>query len=205
MAAVRLPIEASRAADRACRSLRESWQLGLLLALIPAANLTACGTQQADSDRTPTQTPDEDISRLLSTNFTLLRTSVDGIPPDVRRTLKVPVPGMDWSLARRVPVSVPGAYWLVPGTKDLCIVGTTPESPAVGTVCASVSQALRHGVANTSLDPISGRRIIVGVAPKGTRTVLIRSGTSIASVRVDHGSFVLRDAASSPPDLLIVR
>ena len=204
MTAVRMPREALRAAGRAFHSLEERRQPGLLLALILFANLTACGSQQAVSQSTPSQT-DEDIPRLLLNNFRLLRTSVDGIPPDVRRTVRVPVPGMSWSLARRVPVSLQGTYWLVPGSEDLCVVATNPESPAVGTVCASVNQALHHGIANTSLDPTSGKRIIVGVVPDGTRTVLVRSGTSATSVRVRHGRFVLRDSVSSSPDLLILR
>jgi len=112
---------------------------------------------------------------------------------------------MKWSFARRVPVSLPGTYWLVPGSEDLCIVATNPGSPAVGTVCASVKQALRHGIANTSLNPISGNRIIVGVVPNGVRTVLVQSGASTTSVRARQGRFVLRDSVSSPPDLLILR
>lgn len=195
-------------------SLIVRWQLGPLLALMLSVNLMACGTQQARSGRRPPLTsrdtlrpaaPGGRISHLLSANFALLRTSPDGIPPTVRRTLRVPVPGMSWSLARRVPVSLPGTYWLVPGAADICVVATIPRSPSVGTVCAKVSQALRHGIANTSLDPISDRRVIVGVAPKGSRTVLIRSGTSTTSVRVRHGIFVHRDTVSAPPDQVTLR
>jgi hypothetical protein len=142
------------------------------------------------------------VSHLLSTNFALLRTPSDGIPLDVRRTLRVPVAGMNWSLARRVPASLPGMYWLAPGADHLCVVATNPDSPAVGTVCATIHQALHHGVANTSLDPSSGKRIIVGVAPDGTRAVRIHSGISTTSARVRHGPFVLRDSVSAPPDLM---
>lgn len=199
------------------RSLGESWQLVLLLALILSVNLTACGNQHARSGGASTRTtrtshdaqlpaaPEGRISHLLSANFALLRTPPDGIPTTVRRTLRVPVPGMSWGLARRVPGSLPGTYWLAPGVEDICIVAKTPRSPSVGTVCASVNQALRHGIANTSLDPISGRRIVVGAAPKGTRAVLVRSDTLTTSVRVHHGYFVLRDSISSPPDQLILR
>ena len=112
---------------------------------------------------------------------------------------------MSWRLARRIPVSLPGTYWLVPGARDLCVVATTPKSPAVGTVCASINQALHHGIANTLLDPISGKRIIVGAVPRGTRAVLVQSGSSTTSVRVHHGRFVLRDSLSSPPDKLTLR
>ena len=164
------------------------------------AGLTACGGPQDDSERASAGAPEKGMSRLLSTNFALLRTPPDGIPRDVRQILRVPVSGMKWSLARRIPVSLPGTYWLVPGAKHLCLVATTPDSPAVGTVCATANQALRHGVANTSLDPVSGKRLIVGVVPDGTRTVRIRSGASTTSARVRHGTFVLRDSVSAPPD-----
>ena len=102
-------------------------------------------------------------------------------------------------------MALPGTYWLAPGTRDLCIVATTPGSQAVGTVCTAITEALRHGIANTSLDPTAGRRTIVGVAPDGTSSVLVRSGTSATSVRVRHGSFVLRDAVPAPPDQLMLR
>lgn len=199
-----------------CRSLRGWRQLGLLLALALSGGVAACGAEQQrdqgasahpeSSQDTSPASPGGNVSRLLTTNFELLRTPPDGIPADVRRTLQVPVPGMSWNLARQVPVSLPGTYWLAPGAGDLCIVATSPGSLAVGTVCASAGQALRHGIANTSVDPASGRRVIVGVAPSGTRTVLVRTGASTASARVRrHGSFVLRDTASAPPDALTLR
>jgi len=178
---------------------------------------TACGAEQPLDQGTPTQPPgssqgtpstvsDGNASRQLSTSFELLGNPPDGIPADVRRTLRVPVAGMNWDLARRIPVSLPGTYWLAPGTGDLCIVAASPDSPAVGTVCARVDQALRHGLANTSVDLASGQRVIVGVAPRGARTVLVRTGGSTASVRVGRdGSFVLRDSSSSPPDTLTLR
>jgi hypothetical protein len=65
-------------------------------------------------------------------------------------------------------------------------------------LCASVDQALRHGIANTSLDPNSGERTIVGVAPKGAHTVLVQSGLSTTPVSVRGGRFVLRDSIPSP-------
>lgn len=169
----------------------------------------ACGADEQSGQGARTDLAaarDGNVPRRLSANFELLRTPPDGIPADVRRTLQVPVPGMDWNLARRVPVPLPGRYWLAPGGGDLCIVATNPDSPAVGTVCAKAEQALRNGIANTSVDPASGRRLIVGVAPNGARTVLVRTGASTASARVRrHGTFVLRDSTSSPPDTLTLR
>jgi hypothetical protein len=190
---------------KALRASGRVRHLGLVFAFVLSVGLTACGTSEAPPETSQAPPPDEGASRRLSVDFTLLRTPPDGLPPGVRQTLKVPVSGMSWNLARRIPVSLPGAYWLVPGTEDLCIVATTPGSPAVGTVCASIGQALRHGIANTSLDPDSGRRTIVGVAPKGTRAVLVRSGPSTTSVHVRDGSFVLRDSVASPPDRLTLR
>jgi hypothetical protein len=145
------------------------------------------------------------LPHVLSDSFALLRTPPDGIPPRVKQALSDPIPGMSWSLARRVPVSATSAYWLVPGVENLCVVATIPKSPTIGSVCASTGEALRHGIANTSLDPTSGRRIIVGVVPKGTRAVIVRSGNLTTSVRVRHGHFVLRDSVSLPPDQMTLR
>lgn len=199
------------------RSPCERWWLGLLLAFMLSVSSTACGIDQSRNGQTPTRTPQTSNDALRSTpdyrvsphalaaNFALLRTPPDGIPSYVSRKLRGPVPGMSWNLARRVPVPTTSSYWLVPGAGGLCIVATAPESPAIGTVCASANQALRHGIANTSLDTISGKRIIVGVVPTGTHTVVVRSGASTTSVRVRHGLFVLRDSVSSPPDQLTLR
>lgn len=198
------------------RSPCERRQLGLLLVLVLSVSLTACGNDQSRSGEAPTQTPqasnegqeradDSRVSPVLAANFALLHTPPDGIPSHVSRKLRGPMPGMSWSLARRIPVPATSTYWLVPGAGDLCVVATTPKSPAIGAVCASASEALRHGIANTSLEPVSGRRTIVGVAPKGTRAVLVRSGTSTTAVRVRHGRFMLRDSVSSPPDQLVLR
>jgi hypothetical protein len=182
-------------------------RLGLLPALILCVALAACGGQEAGNEPVtePGVAPARGVSPRLAANFALLRTPADGLPPAVRRILRTPVPGMNWSLARRIPVRLPGAYWLAPGANDLCIVATTPDSPAIGTVCASVEEALRHSVANVSLDTRSRERLIVGVAPDGTRTVFVRSGVSTSSARVRDGNFVLRDSVSAPPDELTLR
>jgi hypothetical protein len=180
-----------------------------------SVGLAACGTEQEQGGQAPTPTPGTSpkslrpaapggrVSPLLSANFALLRTPADGVPPTVRRVLRIP--GMRWNLARLIPVSLPGTYWLVPGSADLCVVAMAPRSPAVGAGCGSVGQALRHGIASISLNPSSGRRLTVGVAPKGTRTVLLQGGTSTTAVRVHHGIFELRDSASSPIEELTLR
>jgi len=181
-----------------------------------SVSLTACGAQQEQSERAHTRTRRGShdprppaalsgrISPLLSANFALLRTPPDGIPSTARQVAGS-VPGVSWALARRVPVSLPSKYWLVPGVAKICVVAMNPNPPSVGTVCASVSQALHHGIANTSLDSISDRRVIVGVVPTGTRTVLVRSGSTTSSARALHGRFVLRDSVAAPPDEFTLR
>lgn len=173
------------------------------------AMLTACGDQQAQTQtrRTTKEAPRSGgkISPLLSSNFALLRTPPDGISPAARQTLAASDLRVSWGLARRIPVAIPGRYWLVPGPASICVVAATPGSPAIGAVCASVSQALHHGVASTSLDQTSGRRVIVGVVPIGTRTVLVRSGATTSSAHVFHGHFALRDSVAAAPDVLVLR
>lgn len=112
---------------------------------------------------------------------------------------------MAWDLAQRVPVQGTNAYWLVPGAKKLCIVATTPKSPAISFACTSASRALRRGIMNTSLNRITRRRTMVGVTPDGTRSALIQSGVLTSSVRVRHGLFVLRDSVALPPDQVTLR
>lgn len=181
--------------------------------------MTACGTQQPRSGRTPaartsrtseggTLRPtalNDGISPLLSANFVLLHAPPDAIPLTLIRPLAHSIPEMRWNLARRIPVSLTGKYWLVPGVAKICVVAMATDSPTVGAVCASVTQALHHGVASTSLDPTSGQRVIVGAVPTGTRTVLVRSGGTTSSVRAFHGHFVLRDSVAAPPDELMLR
>lgn len=212
----REPDAVLRGSPQASRAVGRAY-LGLLLVLLLATGLSACGSDQDGVEQTqaqPARSSDETprpevatvrVPRQVATNFALLRTPPDGMPIAVRRIVKAPVPGMDWSLARQVPVSLPGKYWLAPGVEHLCVVATTPDSPAVGTVCATYDQALRTGVANTSLDPVSNKRLIVGVAPDGTRSVRIRSGNSTASARVRDGSFVHRDSVPAPPDRVTLR
>lgn len=198
------------------RSLRERWPLGLLLTLLLSATLTACGGAGRSGSEASTRTlgpsneplrssPDDRVSRVLPENFALLRNSPDGIPLSISQALSERIPGMAWDLAHRVPVHATSAYWLVPGAKKLCMVATTPKSPAISFACTSASRALRHGIMSTSLDRISHRRTMVGVTPDGTRSALIRSGASTISVRVRHGRFVHRDSVALPPDQVTLR
>ncbi|MBS1676064.1 MAG: hypothetical protein JST08_01645 [Actinobacteria bacterium] len=85
------------------------------------------------------------------------------------------------------------------------MVARTPGSPGVATVCATIEQARHHGIANTQVDPRSGTRTIAGVAPDGTRAVVVRSARSSRAIPVRRGEFVLRDSALEPPDEFVLR
>lgn len=193
------------------------WWLGVMLALVLSMSVSACGAVREGSGQASNRiesipstasggaVTDDNISPLLLSNFPLLRTPRDGLPLAIRQRLRVPFAGMKWNLARRIPTSLPGGHWLAPGVNRLCIVAVSPDSRSIGTVCGIVNQALRRGIANTSVNPVSRRRVIVGVAPQGTHAVLLQSGAETISVRVRHGRFVLRDAVLSPPDQLTLR
>lgn len=144
--------------------------------------------------------------------FALLRTRPEGLPARTRRILHAPIAGTNWGLAQRVPVALPGAYWLVPGNGYLCIVGQADlASPGVGTTCARTEQAVEHGVATVTLAPpsaavrIAKPRLVVGVAPDGAREVLVHTRGVVVTAPIVESAFVLRDAATAPPDLLTFR
>lgn len=142
----------------------------------------------------------------LSEKFALLRTPADHMPLKILHVLRrEPLPGMRWSEPRRVPVSVPGNYWLVPGTRNVCIVARPTSSPSVAIVCAPIRQALRHGIADTSIEFRPAGRTIVGVAPDGVRSVSIRCPKATAKVRVRRdGLFTLRDARAEGPETFLL-
>jgi hypothetical protein len=179
-----------------------------LLALVSLLALTACGSQGAGSGSTSASVPapgSSAVSPKLTADFALLRTPAEGLPQSIKRRYRSPMPEIDLSDAQRVPVSVPGTYWLTPGRKNVCMVATSPGTPVIGTVCATVAQALKHGIANTTLDRATGRRVIVGVVPDGTRSVVVKSRGSSESAPVRDGRFVLRDRVDEPPNVVILR
>ena len=191
--------------------------LSALFVAILVLILTACGVQQPRDrgsargtsvahDPSGSKRPAEHISRALRVNFALTRTPPDGVPAVARVSLAtLPVRGISWNVAWRIPVSLPGRYWLVPGAEDLCILAEAAKPPSGGMTCGTIDNALHHAVAYTQLDLTAGRRVMVGVAPDGTRTVLIQSGLASTTVRVRHGVFVLRDSVAGPPDRLTLR
>ena len=180
-------------------------RLGLMLVLVSLLALTACGSQGAGSGSTSrSASRGPPVPSRLTADFALLRAPAEGLPASISRRIRIPLPGMDWDLAKRVPVSLPGTYWLTPGRKDVCLLATSSTTPVIGTVCATVAQTPRHGIANTSLDPATGRRTIVGVVPDGTRSVIVKSRGSSVSVPVRDALFVLRDKVAEPPNVVIL-
>lgn len=133
----------------------------------------------------------------------------DGLPKALRRVLGNGRFGVNWSLAKRIPVGLPGAYWLVPGIGYLCIVSQVPGIPGAGAACNETWRARREALATISFARATagGRqtRVMVGVARDGARSVVAHTGSSVDTVPVTGGVFVLRDAAGVPPDRLTVR
>jgi hypothetical protein len=177
-----------------------------LLALVSLLALAACGSRGAGSRPiSSTAARPSAVSPRLTAKFALLREPTEGLPASIIRRYRSPIPGIDLALAEPVSVPVPGAYWLTPGRRDICMVATSPGTPVIGTVCATVAQALRHGIANTTLDRSTGRRTIVGVVPDGTSSVIVKSRGSSEVVPVRDSHFVLRDRVDEPPNVVILR
>jgi hypothetical protein len=112
-----------------------------------------------------------------------------------------------WNQTRRLPAALSaGEYWLTPGTGLVCIEALSPaSSSSVGTVCATIKEALHHGVASTSLEPGSGKRTVVGVAPHGVRSVEMYCAKSHRRIRVrPDGLFTLRDSVMEGPERFVL-
>jgi len=145
--------------------------------------------------------------------FALLRTRPEGLTSATRRLLGPPIFGMSYGLAQRIPVALTGGYWLVPGNGHLCIVEQgSMGSPGAGSTCARTADAVAHGIADTTVKrggPGGGgalagpARLIVGVAPDGTRAVLVHTRGRMARVPVVDGTFVLRDGVVAPADRFV--
>lgn len=152
------------------------------------------------------------ISRVqppLLSAFALLRTRPEGLPPATQRFLRRPVFGSNWNLARRIPVKAEGTYWLVPGNRHLCLIwGGVMGGPGVGATCVKTAQAIVHGIAASSITPPDAphpARLIVGIAPDGTREALVHTRDVIAAVPVRGAVFVLRDSTLAPADFISLR
>lgn len=146
------------------------------------------------------------VQHQQSSNFSLFRHPPEGLPAATRKILGRPAYGMNWSLAQRLPVR--GDYWAVPGNGYLCVVEQA-NSGASSRACAPTKYVVAHGVGIVSIGAghsrSSGHRLIVGVAPNGTRQVLVHTDGSVATVPVVGNVFTLRDSSSNPPERLTLR
>lgn len=76
--------------------------------------------------------------------------------------------------------------------------------------CATTKAALQHGVAIVRLDQPKAigkpaARLTVGMAPDGSHTVVIHTGTRTTIGAIANGVFAVRDMATDPPDELTFR
>jgi hypothetical protein len=174
-----------------------------VLALLLIAAMAGCGSNQPTTGAAGTA---EGVPRRLAANFASFRAPADGMPARVKRALHVPFHGMLWDQSRRLPASSGGQYWLAPGTRYVCIVALSSAPSTVGTVCATIKEALRHAIASTTLGYEAGERTIVGVAPDGVRSVLMHCKESNSDIRVAHdGIFTLQDSVMEGPERFALR
>lgn len=205
------------------RRLWLHWRASSALAVLLLAFLSGCGDGAATSGsftmtgRTPGQVRssagagraaagDGGPNRLASA-FALFHSPADGVPSRVTHALRAgSFPKMLWNDSRRVPVSLPESYWLIPGIRFVCLASLSPDSPVVRDVCATIKQALQHGLAITSVNPRSRERTIVGLAPDGVRSVHMVCARSSTNIRVRHqGVFTLRDLVAEGPETFLLR
>jgi hypothetical protein len=183
-------------------------------ALSPSATVKLAPATTATQPRTDAEDPysapviSHTQPRQLAA-FALLRTQPEGLPAATQRILRRPIFGINWKLAQRIPVKSEGTYWLVPGNRHLCMISQgVMHGPGVGTTCAATSQAIAHGIADISITlpgAAHRTRVIVGVAPDGTREALVHTRGAIAAAPVHDEVFVLRDLTLAPPDVISLR
>lgn len=204
---------------------------GLLVLALSAVALVGCGSSSmgtvstSTSTRlTPTTTADRPrpgaeapyaatvISRVQPRQlaaFALLRTHPEGLPIAMQRILRGPVFGINWKLAQRIPVDSAGTYWLVPGSGHLCMLSQgVMGGIGVGTTCAGTAYAIAHGIADVSMTLPDARhpaRLIVGVAPTGTKKVIVHTHGTISTIPVRREIFALRDSTVAAPDEISLR
>lgn len=181
----------------------------VVLALLPGCSRDAKeqpGTSRAAAPSAPPSAEDSTPIRRIAdaqiAGFALLQSPPEGLPEAVRRVLRQPSYGMNWSFAQRVPGAPDGTYWLVPGRDTLCLLHA-PDEHQITSACASTEVALAHGVVSAALqDGDPPRRLVVGVLPSDVRQVTVHTGGATTTARVRHGLLVLRDAHRSPPDAI---
>jgi hypothetical protein len=144
------------------------------------------------------------VSIGLRTSFALFRTPSEGLPRELERTLPHPARhGINWNLAQRMPTGTPSPMWAVPGRGVICLLERQMRLSA-GISCTTTDYALRHGLETILLSPsgsVRSSRLIVGLAPDGTRAVVAKTTKSKIRIPVGkNGVFVRRDSRSNPPD-----
>lgn len=177
-------------------------RVGLLSILLISCGLVAL---KLESDRD--SSTDTNSRRFVT--FSQLRTQPEGLPFDLRRIIRHPPLGANWTLAQRLRIHVKGRFWAVPANDAICIIGQGKDS-VIEMTCTTTKAALQHGVAIVSLDQpkVAGEpaaRLTVGMAPDGSRTVVIHTGTRTTTGAIANGVFAVRDMATGPPDELTFR
>jgi len=141
--------------------------------------------------------------------FAQLKTSPEGLPSDLKRVLRRPPSGANWELAQRLPVRAQGRFWAIPASGSICMIGQGKDR-IIEMTCATTKAALQHGVAIVRLGQAKvvdepAARLTVGMAPDGSRTVVIHTGAMMTTGAVANGVFAVRDMATDPPDELTFR
>lgn len=99
------------------------------------------------------------------------------------------------------------SVWAVPGNRYICLLSLQGHR-GVGVTCDRTSNVLHHGLATTLLDEqgqgifVTGRRVIVGIAPDQTRDVIAEGPESAVEIPVVGGGFTWRDRSTYPPERL---
>jgi hypothetical protein len=147
------------------------------------------------------------VSRRVRARFSVLRTREEGLPRGITKLLRRPTHGLNWQLAQVLPSTDGIPFWVVPGRGVMCLVGQE-DANSVTTVCTRSRDALRQGLSVALLRPDrQGRpahRLIVGLAPDGTRTIRIFTRDETTAAQVFNGFFVARDGVMDPPDRLVL-
>ena len=146
------------------------------------------------------------IEQSLAKSFAIFRTSPEGLPAAVTKTLRVPTYGMNWHLAQLIPVSTVNSFWAVPGRDVICIVSRQAEG-IVSSNCARTAHAITHGITATFLkaggSSQDANRLIVGIAPDGVAAMKLYSNGKMTTVPVFGGAFTLEDAIRAVPERVV--
>jgi hypothetical protein len=212
------------------------WRFGasLLAAAALIAGTTACGdSQPADSTSASTQpqqpvpvSPQQraalalpairSVPERVQAAFSVFRSPPEGLPLDVKQTLRQPTYGAKWALAQRLS-GTPWPAWAIPGRGFVCLVDQQARGGGVGQVCTTTKRLLANGAfkASISAPPQTGqdnfaasktkpaKRVVFGLAPDGVRIARVNTpGFASGSAPVDRNVFVLRDKTDSPPETI---